>query len=247
MTSGKNVQEPDLLLLFRLTHTEYISGQPQWNMPRQFAEAYMLLVVEAGEGELVADGRRFSLTRGQLYLLPPSTLVEMASSGQSPLGLYLLQFQALRENGQTDKTVLFAKESDAAGFPYTGRLPEPLYAGALVAVEPLCRRSSDRTRPGIHQTYRLFHQVLAAICEPVHDRGRLDASEAIDKAVAYMNEFYRDPISREQLAVIAGISSWHFSHKFKETTGQSPTAMLESIRMRKASVSFYQSVRPLCR
>lgn len=49
-----------------------------------------------------------------------------------------------------------------------------------------------------------------------------------------MNGFYRDPISRDQLAAIAGMSPWHFSHKFKETTGLSPTAMLESIRMRKA-------------
>lgn len=96
----------------------------------------------------MADGRRFSLARGQLYLLPPSSLVEMASSGQAPLGLYLLKFQALRENGHTDKTVLFAKETEAAGFPYTGRLPEQLYAGAIVAVEPLCRHPRTGHGPG---------------------------------------------------------------------------------------------------
>lgn len=53
-------------------------------------------------------------------------------------------------------------------------------------------------------------------------------------SIAYMEEHYDEVITREQLAQIAGISQWHYSRKFNEQYGKSPTDYLASYRIYRA-------------
>jgi len=51
-----------------------------------------------------------------------------------------------------------------------------------------------------------------------------------------MERRYGEPLSREELAGIAGMSPWHYSHLFKSVTGSSPHRYLSEVRIDRAKL-----------
>ena len=80
-------------------------------------------------------------------------------------------------------------------------------------------------------------KIFAAILRHLRERGALlpeaQPSDAIKRAVAFIDEHYRTASERE-VARAAGISYNHFSATFKRQMGQSFSAYLTSLKLREA-------------
>jgi len=63
---------------------------------------------------------------------------------------------------------------------------------------------------------------------------RQTTKKGIMRSIAYIHEHYDEVITREQLAQIAGISPWHYSRKFSECCGKTPSDYLANYRIYRA-------------
>lgn len=65
-------------------------------------------------------------------------------------------------------------------------------------------------------------------------RARRNRLERFKPVLQHMELHYREPLSIELLASLAGLSRFHFSRLFKEITGHTVTQYLNGIRLRRA-------------
>ncbi|MFC5703936.1 helix-turn-helix domain-containing protein [Cohnella faecalis] len=220
--------------VFRLMELEHVSSKPHEETIRQFVGDYIVLIVIGGSGALVIDGRPVALNRGKLMLLVPAMLIEIRSNPANPLRYYRIAFQALRETGRRNKTLTFAALDDSLQFPVGGELPDSLYNEALRVARLLHDSVQYERGRNHHEVYGLFHRLLALISDSGQAGGRGEAEEALRSTISYIETHYQEEVTRDTLAGIAGMSPWHYSRKFKELTGQSPSEKLESVRIGKA-------------
>ena len=71
--------------------------------------------------------------------------------------------------------------------------------------------------------------------------------EAISRTLSHMQLAYHEPITRTELAELAGLSVWHYAERFKELTGESPMRHLNHIRIEAARQKLLLSDRPIRR
>ncbi|WP_158560373.1 helix-turn-helix domain-containing protein [Paenibacillus contaminans] len=221
--------------LFRLLEATSLHGIADWEADRRFAGDYLLLLIESGNGELLVDGSRFPLGPGNAALLLPASLFELNADPSKPLQGYRVSFQVLREADAGGGSLAFVKTNDAFPQSLAGVLPKLSFAEAVHAAAAIAgqrRRDEQRLQPFARQ--QMFHRLLETIVPQLEAPMQQAAASAIASTIAYMHTHYEEPISRATLARIAGMSPWHYSRRFKETTGRSPSEMLESIRLDKA-------------
>ncbi|MEI2400330.1 MULTISPECIES: AraC family transcriptional regulator [Paenibacillus] len=68
----------------------------------------------------------------------------------------------------------------------------------------------------------------------IHPHHVQDSRNKINRTVVHMEEHFEEAISREQLAVIAGLNPEHYSRMFSKYKGVSPISYLTGLRMEKA-------------
>lgn len=85
-----------------------------------------------------------------------------------------------------------------------------------------------------HLSHVILHFILLSIVSdnqkgvPLYDRFE------VDRAIAFMNSYYSEKISIEDIAAHVSLSSGHFSKVFKTITGSTPIDFLNGIRLQKA-------------
>ena len=85
------------------------------------------------------------------------------------------------------------------------------------------------------QQYGIFFQLLWILLHPDEEKKDGKGSKSDMKEITdYILTHYKEAITRETLAGLAGLSPSHFSHVFKRRTGKSPIEYLTEIRIRRA-------------
>ncbi|MHA7965440.1 helix-turn-helix domain-containing protein [Paenibacillus sp. CAU 1782] len=87
------------------------------------------------------------------------------------------------------------------------------------------------------------HQVLYTILDLLYKPVRWDSQtteQAIMRSIKYLEQNYYKPITRNELARVAGLSPWHYSRKFKELTDNSPLEYLNRYRIYRAKERLIQ-------
>ncbi|THF73785.1 AraC family transcriptional regulator [Cohnella fermenti] len=199
---------------------------------RAFAELHTLLLVDEGQGNLVVDGRVYSLERGKSLLLAPGMLIESEPDGLASLRGFRLGFEALREATDGGSRRVFRAAAclgiDRVELPRAWFRELHHLASRLAAARALPPQQRDFKMQPLF--YALVYRLLELLAE---DRSQ-EADRAILRVVREMELRYQEPLSRDGLAGIAGMSPWHFSHTFKKETGASPHRFLAGIRMKRA-------------
>ncbi|MBO9607185.1 MAG: helix-turn-helix domain-containing protein [Paenibacillaceae bacterium] len=236
MPAPENVCRHEHDLVYRLLEATVLPCPSVVPVNRRFAGDYLLLLIEGGNGELLVDGSRSLLGPGSAVLLLPFSLFELRSSPSNPLHGYRVAFQALREIDADGGSVAFAKANDAFPRVLAGKLPKLAFAEAAQAAGAIAgqRRGDDETRRQPFARQQRFHRLLETVVAELDTPKQQEAKDAIASTIAYMRLHYEEPIGRSTLARIAGMSPWHYSRRFKEATGRTPSGMLESIRLDKA-------------
>lgn len=170
---------------------------------------YELELFLDGGGHYEINNAAFPLMRGALFLVTPADYHRCTPDGAGALHYYNLQFPA---------SVLSEGVNDAL---YS--LPEPV-ALALTAED--FAFFCDRLENLIH-IYRgkgewrdpLLRREIESLCLHVLERlpkalGRANHDEAIKRALIYIREHYRHPLTLSEVAAAVGLSECYFSSRF---------------------------------
>jgi AraC-like DNA-binding protein/uncharacterized protein YjlB len=78
----------------------------------------------------------------------------------------------------------------------------------------------------------------------VAEYGRLQRFEEVDpveRLRRYVNLHLNETISLDDLAAISGLSKFHFSRRFRSLCGETPMAMVNRLRVERATMLLYQT------
>ncbi len=219
--------------LFRLLGADFFS-YTDFGETKQFSECWTLLLIHSGEGALETDGCLLSLKRGQSVLLKSGQLFKLSVLAGKSLTVTRIRFERLRYSGRNGTDRRFVPEQDCAWLPVGGAFSGKFYYKARTLAERLCSLSEAESPLDELACQLAFHQLLVMLSEDRLAEDSANQKEAILLTIRYMNEHYHQPLPRDRLAALAGMSLWHFSRKFKEISGRSPSEMLKRIRLDKA-------------
>lgn len=167
-----------------------------------------------GEGWMLTGSNRESARPGQLFFRLPGTLVE----GIAPYSCYFFQFDTDAEINLSSCTTDFADPS----------VIQTLFERAYTAF-----LRQDAVFDYLFQV-TVNEIVLQTILQRSRPTPSGEQSEAIYRAMEYLRDHYREPLTLEGVAQRFGYSKYWFAHAFQTTHGVSPMAYLRSVRLTAA-------------
>ncbi|MCF8481642.1 MAG: helix-turn-helix domain-containing protein [Rhodospirillum sp.] len=193
------------------------------------------LYVEGGEGIRRVEGGqvRTGFGRGSLCVMPAGLDSEWDVAGSvTLLHLYI-------PKTVFDRAVVETLDRDPARFALRDQsfLRDPVLEGMIrSAILPLAwNEPADRL--AVTHAGRMVAAYLAGRhadrAGAVLAKGGLPP-QALRRLDGYIRDHLADPLSTEDLAREAGLSPFHFSRMFKQSTGESPHAHVTRLRMDRA-------------
>ncbi|MDF2716188.1 MAG: AraC family transcriptional regulator [Paenibacillus sp.] len=231
MKESSGVATPLAHYLYKIECIERITSPKSLFYQRKTLNG--MLLVKEGEGEIVIDGRSHSLRRQTAFLLPPGGAIKLRILSGRQAEFYYLQFYALQ-----------AAEKDHY-VPAQLDCPDDIHPAHFPALIDSAREIENKLRTGngwdAMKANILFQEMVAALFMGINNDRKSDIHQAIRLALEYMDQHYRQDITREQLAEIAGLNPDYFSRAFKKRLGISPTEYLTEARIRHAKQLLVQS------
>ncbi|MEK3722564.1 AraC family transcriptional regulator [Paenibacillus sp. FSL H8-0034] len=213
-------------MLYKLEEIRLLNTEAYGRLGRSIITLHTLLLVSGGRGVCTIDGDSISMSRGTCLVLSPGVLLEAGTEEIREIQIYLITFHV-----------------------YDASEPTRLQHGELpcrqVVSVPSCSRLEEIARNMIRHRQRenawdrlkaniWFQELLLDIVQQGFLGSQPEAQEAISRTMAYMERNYREGITRETLAQIAGMNAEYYSRLFKKRNGQSPVDYLTEIRMKHA-------------
>ncbi|MBD2848295.1 AraC family transcriptional regulator [Paenibacillus sp. IB182496] len=209
---------------------------------------YTLFYVREGSGSADIDGARHTVQAGDGILLAPGTDYRLRTRRGDGLHGFEAAFRVIWP-------VEAVRPGRAAGCELLAsggvifRCEASSAVDELVDALLLLEQESEACLQLRQQ--RLFLELLEQIWPSVQRQGAEDAdarevaASAIERTIAAMEQDYGRPMTREQLAAIAGMSPGYYSSLFRKRTGKSPMDRLADIRIAHAKRLLIETDRPL--
>lgn len=211
--------------LFTLSEIEY-KRFSAGNRPEKLIsyDDYTLIGIMHGSGFGLIDGKRFRLTKGGCFLLPPTGLFEVTGSDKEELTFIRLTFHV----GRTDLN------SKPVPFPMTGKLNIHPVGQWITLIEELSRNQAHGAGLESFRQHIRLQELLYYLWE----RNALHAgSGPYNAVIRTIDELYADlaqTVSISHLAERANMGARQYTYVFKELTGQSPLDYVTELRIDRA-------------
>ena len=196
-------------------------------------DSYLVECCTEVYGYIIINGNRFEIKKGDCYVLYPGDLVThgtYASSDRSELSCAIrgAEFErAVAEAGITAESPFV--QSDA--FDSISR-----------SIRRLVSIKNDRC---IGADYMRTSEIYRIMSYLVLGKNARESSGAIIKAIGIIDSFYDKPLSVDDIASRVGLERTYFSVLFHETTGSTPHAYLNSVRIERACVLMRDTDAPM--
>lgn len=181
-----------------------------------------ILIISGGEGMLEQFGVVYPLYRGSVWMSEPTSNSSIRINERMPLKGTLIEYRAFTADGSRALSIQPAK-------PLI-RCSDPLLRLALDLEQAWRQPNADPL-----QAQSLFTRLLEILLGELlssHDR----PISWLEQVLRYMHTHFAQELSREQLALLAGVSPEHFSRVFHKATGQTYNAYLTMLRIRRAQL-----------
>jgi AraC-like DNA-binding protein/mannose-6-phosphate isomerase-like protein (cupin superfamily) len=192
---------------------------------------YELGFVLDGEARHVVNGNVRQLSPGSVFLLSPADFHAIESSGPQPL----VMVNAVLHPELVERTLETVRSGDL-GLPWS--VPDlPAVSADLIRVRA---ELLDR-RPG--WDVLVESALTAAVVElartrddddPAEGDGVPTASAHVRRAVRYVEQHFREPLTLAQVAAVAHLSPHWFSEQFRRATGDTFQSYLKRRRLQFA-------------
>ena len=209
------------------------------------SHAYWLLVLQQGSVFIHGKGQ---IDNGCVYLGQSGEKLRLRQQSSIIRGVQLV-FEVLEPERVTDKQQDetagdMSRLANAPALPIAGVLPAAVYSEAARLAEALCVLNENSDRFGGLRKQLLLQELLLILLENASAEPE-SAAPSIDAAIRYMEQDVGAPMTRELLARQAGMSEWHFAHRFKSRWGVGPMEYLGQLRLHKAKERLLQSRKPI--
>ncbi|WP_138754359.1 AraC family transcriptional regulator [Paenibacillus sinopodophylli] len=187
----------------------------------QHDEDGTLLFWTSGEGLLENNGARQSVQAGSVCMIMPNTSVWLMPANGETTSVYALSFK-LPAAARDLETMWLAELSKLA---------------AVQVIERIKTLYGRRLDSGELEKFRLqmdFHELLYLLIKDVERKPNISQREALLVTARYMEQHYHEPLSRDMLAGMAGMSAPYYSRAFKKAMGKTPQEYWTGIRLNQA-------------
>jgi len=192
----------------------------------------VLIAIAGGKGTLNVDqNQSFELSEGNVILLPADYHAELVSNSLEPLHAYKLSIGS-REEAMSLPAGAIMRRSEVISRANILFLPNETTIVANMEELYLHRLPAHEARHIQNQI--LFHGIIFQLLEQQDTKHEANEQPSVERSMIYMESHYRDKITREQLAAMAGVSPSHYSILFKQLTGFTPNEYLSRLRVHKA-------------
>jgi len=202
-----------------------------------FHGRYVLCATESGSALCLYRGKAESLSDGVTMLMEP---------GESHRNLTVPQPQNFRVVFlDPDRFVDAAKEHGMQATPHfrTFLAPDPRLTAAIYR---LCA-SVERQDTALEQQSRLAACLRLALShaeEHLRPPGPGYAHHAIQRARAYLQERFNEPVTLDELSAFAGLSPFHLVRSFARQIGVPPHAYQNHVRVERGRALLCAGVSP---
>lgn len=222
-----NLKRQFYSLLDLETHAQSLSGNGQ----SVVFQEHTLIIVTEGQGFIEAEERRFPLEKGAGFYFEPG-LVSRIHADERGLSFYRLSFEIIEtgESRQSEK-----ERGTKEGILRFGPLSCRPYSQCALLLEAiyLSRRSREEIEwfAGHTRFQELLLLIMRANSSAIQIKGTY---EVVQRSIRYMQEHYKQAITVDQLAEVAGIARARYTQIFKELTGRIPLEHLNELRIERA-------------
>ncbi|MDF2924207.1 MAG: AraC family transcriptional regulator [Paenibacillaceae bacterium] len=200
-----------------------------WNNRTRASDpcTYVIQYTLSGEGALELDGKTFSITPGQVFMIQypgESRHYLPAASPGWEFVFITLQGAAMPE--------LWTQLLDANG-------PAPLLhtdSAPIRLLDQIYREADKKRITDVYQASALAYQLMMELLRASRNRNQTESMwpAAIIQAAQHIREHYAEVQGPDQLAELAGLSKYYFIRLFRQTTGLTTIQFITKIRMEKA-------------
>jgi len=196
------------------------------HMRRLTHDDNLLLYCVDGQGSLLVNHQRSEITAGDLMLLKQGDNHEYSADPKNPWTLYWVHFQGNKAHHFLD----YMGYQPGQYCVYVG-VSSAIVAGfsRLLAV----RKTGYSNAAFIHaanQLRHLFTHFALQSQQPVATPETLN----VVKVQAYMHDNIHRSLDLDDLSAMAGLSKYHFSHRYKALTGYPPMRHFSHMKMEAA-------------
>ncbi|KOP67963.1 hypothetical protein AMS62_23935 [Bacillus sp. FJAT-18019] len=234
-------QIPYRSLTYHLVEADSRTESIGWTSGSLTSNSHTLLIFAKGKGSLHVRQHVLTITPGKCYLLCPGTTYQIHNGMDNAVQYSRLTFTVIQVDEQqhmTYKGELIPGKFDLCAYPSSHllRLIESLH-------------SKDEYSSHIHwvQQHARFHELLAFLLQQNIQSDHAPTSvQAVESVIQYVDEHYMHPdLTVKQLADMAELSTWRFTHIFQERTGKKPLHYLTDLRINRAKELLAQRNEPL--
>ncbi len=190
---------------------------------------HTLLACTGGSGAVQIGETSLALAKGTCFLLPPDTSCLVAPAAEESVSYFRLDFFVYQMEDQSShpyRGKLFAGADDFVVHPFSP---------VLQKLQTLYSTRHPDNDPGGMRERILFHELLELIFAAKRNADKhLSPELAVEQTRAFLHTHFQEPITVEQLASLAHLPRWQYSHLFKSLTGQKPLDYLTDLRIRRA-------------
>ena len=197
---------------------EYLPG---YSLSRNRYDSFLFLFVEDGSMEILLDRDEYLAWQGDVVFLncyQPHAY--RTSTGCKALWVH---FDGTLAAGYYEH--LTREQGNLLSVPDPGAVRSRLAA--------LLRDFETHTGQNEARLSLILNNLLLELCS-LKPRQETSMQEGIQKVVTYITQHFRNEITLEELAKLAGFSPYHFTRVFKKETGATPHQFLLSTRIAAA-------------
>lgn len=194
--------------------------------------------VYSGEGEIIHNGLRIPIKRGQIHLCFKGDLHQIIPSKTSPLRFYCIGFSIDKDN---PVSALFAEASKTIDATHSAVLSDcsELLPAFQTALGALYEKQQDEISQAV--ALNALNYIISSACNRLLERQSGDTSDITtkDSLLFYIISYLKNNVYKidalQQLSVDTGYSYSYISHMFSQNMGQSLKGFFAALRMNAAT------------
>ncbi|MEK8132519.1 helix-turn-helix domain-containing protein [Paenibacillus filicis] len=226
---GSRVRDMSCLYRYKDAYEErLLAGDPDF---RWWTDTYVLLTVSKGKGELFIDGKKWLIHQEAVIFCNPDRMLELRSLPMHDLVIHLVCFQRLLEGEMEDERVVYRETREP--WYADGLLPQESPYRILMLAQELVKLRGHAPEKDAMLRHKLLYELLQLLQS---SRGSMPGQPDpwIQAVIEHMEQSYREDITREAMAAMAGFHPRVFSVLFRKETGLGFAEYLADIRIKKA-------------
>ena len=232
LTTGELAAQLNKLILSILL-VNHQRAEPGWRQPQRTIKHHSFWLIVSGRGHFTINGTRYPAEPGKLFFFHPGMEVIRETDDEQPLEYYFLRFHYMA--AYEEKEQWRTGPMEQYPFPFFGMYSVhnvPQLIGLLEHLAVLWKR---RGHMNAMRRKILLHEFFLTLLTDIRAQKIAgDTTAAIELTQDYMINHYRESLTLEQLAQMAGLSVSHYSRLFKKVIGYSPIDYLNHLRMDRA-------------